>query len=58
MMFKRLTAASLLACTTLTALAHEGHGLPGASHWHAGDALLWLAGVGVAALLYFGDRRR
>jgi hypothetical protein len=38
-------------CTVLAALAspwaaaHEGHGLPGPSHWHAGDTLLLLAGV-------------
>ena len=57
-MLKQITTAGLLACTTMAALAHEGHGLPGASHWHAGDALLWLAGVGVAALLYFGGRGR
>ena len=25
--------------------AHEGHGLPGLSHWHAGDALLLLTDV-------------
>jgi hypothetical protein len=25
--------------------AHEGHGLPGGSHWHAGDMALLLAGV-------------
>jgi hypothetical protein len=40
-------------CTALAALAspwaaaHEGHGLPGLSHWHAGDTLLLLAGVGL-----------
>lgn len=57
-MLKQIATASLLASTTLAAFAHEGHGLPGIGHWHAGDALLWLAGVAVAAVLYFGDRRR
>jgi hypothetical protein len=39
-----------LAATT-AASAHEGHGLPGASHWHASDVLLPLllaAAVGLA----------
>ncbi len=26
----------------LPAAAHEGHGLPGSSHWHSGDASLYL----------------
>ncbi len=32
------------------AQAHEGHGLPGASHWHATDAAWLLAAVAVAGL--------
>jgi len=40
----RLSALAALAMTTLNASAHEGHGLPGISHWHSTDAF------GVAAL--------
>jgi hypothetical protein len=34
--------------------AHEGHGLPGTSHWHADDAALFVlaAGVGLAVWLW------
>jgi hypothetical protein len=37
-----------------TALAHEGHGLPGASHWHGDDAALFVlaAGAGLAVWLW------
>ena len=38
-MTKHLTAFCLLTWTGLTQ-AHEGHGLPGLSHWHADDALV------------------
>lgn len=38
--------------------AHEGHGLPGLSHWHASDVLLLLSGVAVAALgLWLAHRK-
>ncbi|MDT7835956.1 hypothetical protein [Aquabacterium sp. OR-4] len=57
-MLKHYSAASLLVCTTMAAWAHEGHGQTAISHWHADDALLWLAGVAVAAALYMGSRRR
>jgi hypothetical protein len=38
--------------------AHEGHGMPGASHWHASDiqGLLLLAGV-CCALLWLSRRK-
>jgi hypothetical protein len=32
------------------AQAHEGHGMPGLSHWHAGDVALLLAAVGAVGL--------
>ena len=40
------------------ALAHEGHGMPGVSHWHSTDALGFVAIVAaVAAYAWFkGDR--
>ncbi|MDO9147188.1 MAG: hypothetical protein Q7U52_05905 [Hydrogenophaga sp.] len=37
------------AFSTLPALAHDGHGLLG-SHWHATDALGFLAAAGLIAL--------
>ncbi len=41
-----ILTAGLLAVQT--AHAHEGHGLPGISHWHSTDVLGF---VGVAALI-------
>jgi hypothetical protein len=40
---------ALSALAAAAARAHGGHGLPGASHWHAGDTLLLVAGVALAA---------
>ena len=40
----------LLAAGANLAQAHEGHGLPGLSHWHAGDVALVLAAVAVVGL--------
>jgi hypothetical protein len=52
-----LAALSLLAVTGL-AHAHPGHGIPGASHWHAGDALLYVALATVAAAGLWLARRK
>ena len=41
---------SMLAAWAGLAQAHDGHGLPGASHWHAGDVALVLAAVAVVGL--------
>ncbi len=49
---------ALIALTALNAQAHEGHGMPGVSHWHAGDTSLWLAGIAVAAGLWLARRGR
>jgi hypothetical protein len=38
-----LFALSLAA----TAKAHEGHGLPGVSHWHPSDVWPWLLALAV-----------
>ena len=38
---------SMLAAWAGLAQAHDGHGLPGASHWHAGDVALLLHNLGV-----------
>jgi hypothetical protein len=37
------------ALLPLAAKAHEGHGLPGASHWHATDTVGLLVVVALAA---------
>ena len=34
------------------ALAHEGHGLQGFSHWHASDALGFVALAAVVAVVW------
>jgi len=56
-MIKHLTALGLLAGTTL-AQAHEGHGLPGTSHWHADDTLLFVTLAVVAAAGLWLARRK
>jgi hypothetical protein len=39
-------------------LAHEGHGVPGASHWHATDALGFAAAVGAALVPAWRSHRK
>jgi hypothetical protein len=48
-----LLTTALIGLTDL-ASAHEGHGLPGTSHWHGDDAALFVlaAGVGLAVWLW------
>ena len=53
-MTKTMTSFVALMVASSSVLAHEGHGLPGASHWHASD----LVGYGLAlavglAVLWF-----
>jgi hypothetical protein len=57
MTLRTLTAA-LLASAGTAAQAHEGHGLPGISHWHASDTLLLLGVVAVAAAGLWWSRRK
>ncbi len=45
----KLLAATAALLTTTAATAHEGHGLPGASHWHATDVVGRALVVAVAA---------
>lgn len=45
----------LLACSL--AQAHEGHGAPGATHWHASDALVFAA-VAVGMVWFAWGRRK
>ncbi|MBA4445294.1 hypothetical protein FHL01_07225, partial [Cylindrospermopsis raciborskii CS-506_C] len=49
---------SLLALMATAASAHEGHGLPGASHWHATDTLGLLLVVLLAAGAWIIGRRK
>jgi hypothetical protein len=50
------TAALLAAAAILPAAAHEGHGLPGTSHWHATDTWGLLVVLGLAALAIWFSR--
>ena len=50
------TLAALLS--TGAAQAHEGHGLPGISHWHSTDVLGFIAVAAlVAGVLWFKGRK-
>ena len=46
------------ALTHWSAYAHEGHGLPGSSHWHASDTLGFVGVVLVAAVVWFINKRK
>jgi hypothetical protein len=54
----KLLAATAATLTATTATAHEGHGMPGASHWHATDALGLLLAVLLAVGALWWIRRR
>jgi hypothetical protein len=41
-----------------TAVAHEGHGLPGAVHWHASDTTGFLIVAAIAAAVLWLARRK
>ena len=56
---KKIILTISLALTQLanTAMAHDGHGLGGSTHWHASDALGFvIAAALVAAAFYFGKK--
>ena len=57
MSLRTLTTA-FLAWAGTAAQAHEGHGLPGISHWHATDVLLLVGVVAVAAAGLWWSRRK
>jgi hypothetical protein len=39
--------------------AHEGHGMPGHSHWHASDVLGFVVALGViGAMIWLNGRDR
>lgn len=49
----RRCGAALATLLAGPVLAHPGHGLEGASHWHATDVFGWLAlGVAVAVAIW------
>jgi hypothetical protein len=55
-----MTRYALLLSSLLLALsanAHEGHGMPGASHWHSGDASLYLILAVVAGAVWLSRRK-
>ena len=55
-MNKLLALAATL--TPLWASAHDGHGLPGSSHWHAADTLGLLLVAALAAGAGWLSRRK
>jgi hypothetical protein len=55
---KHLRTAPLLLFVCASAHAHEGHGLPGISHWHATDTLLLIGAVAAAAAGLWWSRRK
>ena len=55
---RRLALLSTLSTLAGSALAHEGHGLPGMAHWHATDVLGFVAiGAVLAAVIWFSGRK-
>ena len=56
---KTTTLAALAALVVAApALAHEGHGAPGTSHWHATDTLGLLLVAALAAAAWWAIRRK
>ena len=55
-MKKTTTFAGALLAAASAALAHEGHGIEGASHWHATDTFGLLLVTGAAALAWWFSR--
>jgi hypothetical protein len=54
----KTTLTSLCLLAAGAAAAHEGHGLPGAGHWHASDTLGLLLVAALAAGAWFIGRRK
>jgi hypothetical protein len=57
---KQILSATLasLAAFAGSAQAHEGHGLPGVSHWHASDAMGYGVLAAVVAAALWSTRRK
>ena len=49
---------SLVLLMPAWAIAHEGHGIEGASHYHATDVWGFLALVGVIAVMWWMGRNK
>jgi hypothetical protein len=53
-----IATLGLAAAAAAPAFAHEGHGMPGHSHWHATDVALWIvAALAVAAAAWWIRRK-
>jgi hypothetical protein len=55
--FLMATLAGLAAVVT-SAQAHEGHGMPGALHWHATDSVGYVVLAAVVAAALWSTRRK
>lgn len=55
----KIATPLVLAATGLigAAQAHEGHGLPGAGHWHGTDVLGYVLIAVIAATLWYTRRK-
>ncbi|WP_310462167.1 hypothetical protein [Sphaerotilus sp.] len=53
----RIALLPLLLGLTAVAQAHEGHGLPGASHWHSTDVMGYVLAAGIGAALWFTRKK-
>jgi hypothetical protein len=57
-LMKRTMATLPALLLAATAHAHEGHGIAGATHWHAGDTLSFIAwGAAIVAAAWFMRRK-
>jgi hypothetical protein len=52
-----IALSSLLLGLTAAAQAHEGHGLPGTSHWHSTDVIGYVLAAGIGAALWFSRKK-
>ena len=55
---KRLATLSTLGLASLVARAHEGHGLPGADHWHATDVFGYIALAALVGAVWWWSGRK
>jgi hypothetical protein len=57
-LMKHLIQWACLWCANAS-WAHEGHGMPGQSHWHASDVLGFVVALGViVAMVWLNGRDR
>jgi hypothetical protein len=57
-MTPRTLTAAMLTLAGMAVQAHEGHGMPGSSHWHVTDALVLVGALAVAAAGLWWSRRK